>query len=141
MNVCNHFSAILHDPDVHVLPRHPRPLRYRLQAAVVAAVAAGRHLPRQPPPVLSRQLRLQHRVLGQGPSPVKKVHKGTIAIMNEGVKMSRVHFKSNRCKPYFEGSKKRSFKRAQRGNMKKYVNEIDNKLGGGQPKITNQTYL
>ena len=72
---------------------------------------------------------------------MKKVHKGTIAIMNEGVKMSRVHFKSNRCKPYFEGSKKRSFKRAQRGNMKKYVNEIDNKLGGGQPKITNQTYL
>ena len=30
----------------------------------MAAVAAGLHLPRQPPPVLPRQLRVQHRVLG-----------------------------------------------------------------------------
>ena len=54
------FSAVQRDPDLHVLPRHPRPLRHHVQAEVVAAVAAGRHLPRQPPPVLSRQLRLQH---------------------------------------------------------------------------------
>lgn len=59
-----YFSPVLHGFAVHLLPRDHRPLRHHLQAILLAAVAARLHLPRQPPPVLPRQLRLQHRILG-----------------------------------------------------------------------------
>ena len=59
-------SPVLCRADLHLLPRDHRPLRDQLQAGFLAALAAGLHLPRQPPPVLPRQLRVQHRVVGQG---------------------------------------------------------------------------
>jgi hypothetical protein len=56
--------------DVHLLPRHHRSLGHQLQGLLVAAVAAALHLSRQPPPVLPRQFRIQHRILGSCQYPV-----------------------------------------------------------------------
>lgn len=60
------FSALHVHTFVHVLPRNHWPFRDQFQATLVAALATWLYLSRQPPPILSRQFRIQYQILGQG---------------------------------------------------------------------------